>query len=322
MKSGLWACAGASATASAAAWAKRFDEPMTNESKVYFGFIPPPGGLSAAARRGGISTLGSDWGSRSATVRAILRSCPVVSRTAAEIRPKKCPSIHSRVNPFGTVITNASSVSSAPAALANHVRYVVVFSAPLSRSATSAHRLSAFSSSWPSTCRCYLFLSRRAEGGEHNSVPERVQPPDFQAFFYVHIALHRCGNDLVTKVLLLVIESPGVWITPWATLVYTEAPLPLGRRVFLPLCIFLEADLPAKRASAEAPSRLSCADGDPRGSRDPEASAGQGPQASLGVGSAGAAQISAQPFPRFRRRLPAGPVGLVTVPRPLLVSPR
>ena len=40
MKSGLYAWAGASATASAAACAKRFDEPITNESKVYFGLIP------------------------------------------------------------------------------------------------------------------------------------------------------------------------------------------------------------------------------------------------------------------------------------------
>ena len=40
MKSGLYACAGASATASAAAWAKRFDEPITNRSNVYFGFSP------------------------------------------------------------------------------------------------------------------------------------------------------------------------------------------------------------------------------------------------------------------------------------------
>src|SRR5262245_14950673 len=38
MKSGLYACAGASATARAAACAKRFDEPMTKRSKVYFGF--------------------------------------------------------------------------------------------------------------------------------------------------------------------------------------------------------------------------------------------------------------------------------------------
>jgi hypothetical protein len=37
MKSGLYACAGASATASAAACAKRFDEPITKRSNVYFG---------------------------------------------------------------------------------------------------------------------------------------------------------------------------------------------------------------------------------------------------------------------------------------------
>src|SRR5437867_439550 len=40
MKRGLYACAGASATARAAAWAKRFDEPITNRSNVYLGFIP------------------------------------------------------------------------------------------------------------------------------------------------------------------------------------------------------------------------------------------------------------------------------------------
>ena len=38
MKSGLYALAGASATATAAAWAKRFDPPMTKLSKLYFGF--------------------------------------------------------------------------------------------------------------------------------------------------------------------------------------------------------------------------------------------------------------------------------------------
>src|SRR3954453_4214045 len=44
MKSGLYACAGASATASAAAWAKRFEEPITNESNVYFALKPPLSG--------------------------------------------------------------------------------------------------------------------------------------------------------------------------------------------------------------------------------------------------------------------------------------
>ena len=40
MKSGLYALAGVSATARAAACAKRFDEPMTNRSNVYFGLRP------------------------------------------------------------------------------------------------------------------------------------------------------------------------------------------------------------------------------------------------------------------------------------------
>src|ERR671932_541113 len=51
MKSGLYACAGASATASAAACAKRFDDPMTNESKVYFGLIPTASGRGGTRRR-------------------------------------------------------------------------------------------------------------------------------------------------------------------------------------------------------------------------------------------------------------------------------
>ena len=38
MSSGLYAFPGASATATAAAWANRLDEPMTNVSKTYFGF--------------------------------------------------------------------------------------------------------------------------------------------------------------------------------------------------------------------------------------------------------------------------------------------
>ena len=78
-------------------------------------------------------------------------------------------------------------------------------------------------------------------------------------------------------------RPPGLWTTRWMTLVYTGCPSPLGRRVFLPLCIFLEADLSAKRASAEAPPRLSRADGDPGGTRDPQAPAGQGPEAPFGV---------------------------------------
>ncbi len=38
MNSGLYALAGVSATAKAAAWAKRLDCPITNESNTYLGF--------------------------------------------------------------------------------------------------------------------------------------------------------------------------------------------------------------------------------------------------------------------------------------------
>src|SRR3954465_5532176 len=54
MNSGLYAWAGASATASAAACAKRFDDPITKESKVYFGFQPTPAGSA----RGGSTASG------------------------------------------------------------------------------------------------------------------------------------------------------------------------------------------------------------------------------------------------------------------------
>jgi hypothetical protein len=53
MKSGLYACAGASATASAAAWANRFDDPMTKESKVYLALNPPLSGRCGTSRSTG-----------------------------------------------------------------------------------------------------------------------------------------------------------------------------------------------------------------------------------------------------------------------------
>jgi len=67
------------------------------------------------------------------------------------------------------------------------------------------------------------------------------------------------------------------------TLVYTGRSASLGHRVFLPLCIFLEADLSAKRASAEAPPRFSRADVDACRPRDPEAPEGSRPEAALGL---------------------------------------
>ncbi len=48
IRSGLYACPGASATASAAACENRLDEPMTNDSNVYFGRKLVPRSLAGA----------------------------------------------------------------------------------------------------------------------------------------------------------------------------------------------------------------------------------------------------------------------------------
>src|SRR6266542_2264721 len=164
MKRGLYACAGASATASAAACAKRFDEPITNESKVYFGLSPTPGdsrrGASAGAAGSPATSLTASW---------TCRSRPVASPTAARIRPMKWPSIQSRVKSFGTASTNSSSLSSSPSTWLNHVRYVVSLRAPLSRPETSLQSTSAVSSIEGSTPAAALLVEER-KSGEHSSV--------------------------------------------------------------------------------------------------------------------------------------------------------
>src|SRR5262245_26721351 len=170
MKSGLYACAGASATANAAACANRLDEPITKESNVYLSFNPSTRGVAATSTRGPPSP------SDSITASAIRRSSPTESRTAASIRPRKWPSIHSRAKSFGTRSVKASSESSTPSTSENHVRYVDSLSALRSRSETSVHRSSAVSNCWRSTPRGKLLSTSRKEG-EHSSVSGREQWP-------------------------------------------------------------------------------------------------------------------------------------------------
>ena len=145
MKSGLYAWAGASATASAAACAKRFDEPMTKLSKVYFGFVragsdsSPLPGIDAPAS----SPARLDHGCRvpSATVSTTRTSRPSTSRAAARTKPRKCPSIHSRVKSFGTTTENASSRRAPPRPPSpNQVAYVVSLRVSRSRRETSSQR--------------------------------------------------------------------------------------------------------------------------------------------------------------------------------------
>ena len=68
MNSGLYALPGASATATAAAWANRLDEPMTKVSKVYFGLSRVS---SRSPARGGLGRSGGAAGE--ATCRRICR---------------------------------------------------------------------------------------------------------------------------------------------------------------------------------------------------------------------------------------------------------
>src|SRR5690625_6813456 len=59
MNSGLYALAGASATATAAACAKRFEEPMTNASKWYLGLTRDSAGITALSVCWGRGPIGS-----------------------------------------------------------------------------------------------------------------------------------------------------------------------------------------------------------------------------------------------------------------------
>src|SRR5919107_5790801 len=220
MKGGLYAGAGAAATASAAACANGLDEPITNRSNVYFGFMPESALPPPVARGGAISVAsGAATGARSVTDSGTRRSCPVTSRTAAPIRPRKWPSIHSLVKSFGTPRTNASSDSSAPSASANHVRYVVSFRAPLSRPATSFHRLSAVSSIGRSTPRVPL-LSASGERRAYQRVRAPTtrgnwgrKAPDLQGFPLLHTALHTCGRRVTVRHIWRHFAGAGLWIT-------------------------------------------------------------------------------------------------------------
>src|SRR6476620_5510316 len=141
MKSGLYACAGASATASAAAWANRLDEPITKMSNVYLGLAPGCGSAVGVAR--GAAPAASAGSACSATVSETRISRPTASRVAARTSPRKWLSIHSRVKSFGTTTTNASSLSCAPPAAPNHVAWVVSLSVSRRRRETSSQRWSA-----------------------------------------------------------------------------------------------------------------------------------------------------------------------------------
>src|SRR6266516_820081 len=118
MKSGLYACGGASATASAAACANRLDEPITNRSNVYFGLRP--GNVSRAGASSAVVTAARERDS--STRKRTEVSDELASLTAARTRLPKWVSIHSRVKLFGTATSSSPSESVTGRASPNQVR--------------------------------------------------------------------------------------------------------------------------------------------------------------------------------------------------------
>src|SRR5215216_784680 len=273
MKSGLYAWAGASATASAAACAKRLDEPITNESNVYFGFSPPEG-----VRAGGVidddepvsAAATASLGSRSVlTASRTGRSSPVSSRTAAWTSPKKWASIQFRVKSFGTVRTTASSFQRS-SAVSSRWRSTRRF--PLSCSTKRAASIAA-SNRPHNGCFCGYFgglVSGHLQGKE-------VHP-------------HRCpqlgkpGRSCASKPALAVpsgacsqLWKPNLKRPRLYSLASCGTPSPL-----ISLSDF-EAHLSAQRASAKAPTRLPSADVDARRPGDSQASPRTRSQAPVGL---------------------------------------
>ena len=141
MKSGLYAWAGASAIASAAAWAKRFDEPITNESNVYFGLI------ADAARRGGRP---GGWGGAGAGGRDDELEPPLAARGVGDAGPDQVG--EPALDPLaGEVVRHGEDerlvVEVRPAATSpNQLRKVFSLRVPRRRADTSFQRDAAVSS--------------------------------------------------------------------------------------------------------------------------------------------------------------------------------
>jgi hypothetical protein len=123
MNSGLYALAGASATATAAAWAKRLDPPITKVSKPYFGLrreSPREGdagrpGLSVGAVMVGVSMYGCSaagsgcWANASCAISGFTTMAKLLTPAASSSEPMalrrgtriRCSSIP-RVRSLGT----------------------------------------------------------------------------------------------------------------------------------------------------------------------------------------------------------------------------
>ena len=101
--------------------------------------------MPAAAEPRSSCAAGTLAGSSRTTMRTA-RSSPSASRTIASSRPRKWPSIQSRVKSLGTRRTNAWSSSAPGSASENQVEYVASFSASRKRDEMSPQSASALNS--------------------------------------------------------------------------------------------------------------------------------------------------------------------------------
>ena len=146
----------------------------------------------------------------------------------------------------------------------------------------------------------------------------------------LHTTLHSCGKLVGETPLFGAVRSPprvSLWTSRW-----TAAALAIlaGRRPRTggssSLLRLDEAHLSAQRPPPQAQARLSRAHVDARRPRDPQAAPRQGAarasRRELRLRSAREAREPPVPLAGLRRRLPPRPLGLVALPRPLLVSAR
>ena len=204
MKSGLYAWAGASATASAAACANRFDDPMTKLSNVYFGFAP---GCVSCGAVGEVGCCTGSTGSAgvSATVSATRTSRPSESFVAARSRPRKWFSIHSRVKSFGNdddedaVVQRPAGRSREPGVEGRLVECVPQSLGDVVPESVGCGLVDMLHGG----LGCFLFgvagprehttLPTPRRGGDTDPIAEK-KLPICRSFFRLHTTIHSCGK--------------------------------------------------------------------------------------------------------------------------------